>query len=390
MAKRAILIVLDSVGIGAVEDSYLYGDEECNTLQHIASEVGGLNVPNMQTLGLGHLEDLPGVPPVLSARGAYGKLIEKSKGKDTTTGHWEMMGIILEQPFPTYPQGFPPTLVHEFEKRIGRKTLGNIVASGTDIVEMLGREHVATGYPIIYTSADSVFQIAAHEEIIPLEELYRICLIARELLTGKHGVGRVIARPFVGQEGSFIRTPHRHDYSLEPDKNILDYIVEAGKEVVGVGKIKDIFAGRAFSGSYHTENNQDGMKKIIKIMKNNFEGLLFANLIDFDQLYGHRNDVSGYAQALEEFDRWLPELMEVMLPDDILFISADHGCDPTTSGTDHTREQVPILVYGDKVKAGYNLGMRLSFADLGQTIAEFLEVNADINVGESFYSLIRR
>jgi len=390
MAKRAILIVLDSVGIGAVEDSYLYGDEDCNTLKHIASEAGGLNVPNMQTLGLGNLEELLGVPPVLSSLGAYGKLVEKSKGKDTTTGHWEMMGIILEQPFPTYPQGFPPTLVQEFEKRIGRKTLGNIVASGTEIVEMLGQEHIETGCPIIYTSADSVFQIAAHEDIIPLEELYRICVIARELLTGKHGVGRVIARPFTGREGSFIRTPHRHDYSLEPDKNILDYIVEAGKKVVGVGKIKDIFAGRAISESYHTENNQDGMKKIIKIMENSFEGLLFANLIDFDQVYGHRNDVSGYAQALEEFDRWLPELMEVMLPDDILFISADHGCDPTTSGTDHTREQVPVLVYGDKVKAGSNLGIRSSFADLGQTIAEFLEVNADINVGKSFYSLIRR
>jgi phosphopentomutase len=388
MAKRAILIVLDSVGIGAVEDSCLYGDEGCNTIKNVAAKVGGLNMPNMQALGLGNLDELLGVAPTPIARGAYGKLLELSKGKDTTTGHWEMMGIVLEHPFPTYPQSFPASLVQEFEKRIGRKTLGNIVASGTDIIEMLGEEHMRTGYPIIYTSADSVFQIAAHEEVFPLKELYEICLIARKLLTGEHGVGRVIARPFVGQPGSFIRTPHRHDYSLEPARNILDCIVEAKQQVIGVGKIKDIFAGRAITETFPTENNRDGIEKILKILEGNFTGLLFANLIDFDQLYGHRNDVSGYAQALEEFDGCLPELLGAMRPEDILFITADHGCDPTSCGTDHTREQVPVLVYGENIRPNINLGVRSSFADLGQTIAEYLKVETGYTAGQSFYSLI--
>ncbi|PKM78660.1 MAG: phosphopentomutase [Firmicutes bacterium HGW-Firmicutes-15] len=390
MGKRAILIILDSVGIGAVDDSFLYGDEGCNTLKHIASAVGGLNLPNMQALGLGNLEELEGVAAANMPKGSYGKMQEKSKGKDTTTGHWEMMGLVLDQAFPTYPEGFPANLIHELEQRIGRKTLGNIVASGTEIIKILGQEHVETGYPIVYTSADSVLQIAAHEEVIPLEELYNICRIARELLTGEHGVGRVIARPFVGQVGNYTRTPHRHDFSLVPDRNILDCIAAAGKKVVGVGKIKDIFAGRGITESYTTENNREGIEKIRDIMKCNFEGLIFINLVDFDQLYGHRNDVDGYAHSLEEFDLGLPGIVESMLPEDILFISADHGCDPTTPGTDHTREQVPILVYGENIKSGLDLGVRQSFADLGQTIAEFLEVESLNIAGQSFYSLIKR
>jgi len=389
MGKRAILIVLDSVGIGAAEDSCLYGDEGCNTLKNTAAACGGLKMPNMQAIGLGNLDELPGIKPVSQASGAYGKMVEKSKGKDTTTGHWEMMGIILEEPFPTYPDGFPAHLVNAFEKLIGRKTLGNVVASGTEIIARLGQEHMDTGCPIIYTSADSVFQIAAHEEIIPLEELYQMCRIARELLTGEHGVGRVIARPFIGEPGNFVRTPHRHDFSLEPGRNILDSIIAANQKVVGVGKINDIFAGRGITENHPTVNNQDSMIKILDILKNEFMGLIFVNLIDFDQLYGHRNDAQGYGQALEEFDRWLPELMEAMLPEDMLFITADHGCDPTTIGTDHTREQVPILVWGAKAKAGIDLGVRSSFADLGQTIAEFLGVQTDVTAGESFYSLIR-
>ena len=389
MGNRAILIVLDSVGIGAAEDSCLYGDQACNTIKHTAYAAGGLNLPNMQALGLGNLEDLSGVKPVSAAQGVYGKMMEKSKGKDTTTGHWEMMGIILEKPFPTFPHGFPPDLIMELERRIGRKTIGNIVASGTEIIASMGQEHVKTGYPIIYTSADSVLQIAAHEEVIPLEELYRICRIARDLMTGEYGVGRIIARPFIGQDGKFVRTPHRHDYSLEPGENILDSILAAGQKVIGIGKINDIFAGRGITETHSTEDNWDGMQKIIGFVKRDFEGLLFANLIDFDQLYGHRNDAEGYAQALEEFDSCLPELMREMRPEDILFISADHGCDPTTAGTDHTREQVPLLVYGKQIKAGFDLGVRHSFADLGQTIAEFLTVKTEIKAGQSFYALIR-
>ncbi|MDD4802689.1 MAG: phosphopentomutase [Syntrophomonas sp.] len=390
MGKRAILIILDSVGIGAAQDSCLYGDECCNTLKNTARVVGGLNVPNLQALGLGNLEELQGIDPASKPKGAYGKMQERSQGKDTTTGHWEMMGIVLEQAFPTYPEGFPQDLIMELEHRIGRKTLGNVVASGTEIIERLGQEHVETGYPIVYTSADSVLQIAAHEEIIPLEELYDMCRIARELLSGQHAVGRVIARPFVGMDGIFIRTPHRHDFSLEPNQNILDCIVTSGKKVIGVGKIKDIFAGRSITDSFKTVNNHDGIEKIISLMKQDFEGLLFANLIDFDQLYGHRNDAQGYAQSLEEFDSGLAKIMDLMLPDDILFISADHGCDPTTPGTDHTRENVPLLVYGKNIKPGMELGVRDSFADLGRTIAEFLQVECLDVAGQSFYSLIKR
>lgn len=384
MSKKAILIVLDSVGIGAAPDCCLYGDEGCNTLKNIAADCG-LCLPNLQAMGLGNLEELQGVDPVSPALGGFGKMIEQSPGKDTTTGHWEMMGIILEQAFPTYPQGFPAELMAAFEKQIGRKTLGNVVASGTEIIAQLGQQHLETGWPIVYTSADSVFQIAAHEEIIPLEELYQICLTARALLSGEHGVGRVIARPFIGTEGSFVRTPNRHDYSLPPGHNILDDLVAADKKVIGVGKIKDIFAGRGVTGSHPTVNNQDGMEKILNLLQEDFTGLLFANLIDFDQLYGHRNDVTGYAQALQEFDEWLPDLMKALGQEDMLIITADHGCDPTMPGTDHTREMVPLLVWGPGLRANVNLGVRSTFADVGQTIADILGVDTEVTAGESFY-----
>lgn len=390
MGKRAILIILDSVGIGAAEDSCFYGDEACNTLRHISESGAGLHVPTLQALGLGNLEDLLGVEPVAKPEGAYGKMVERSKGKDTTTGHWEMMGVILDKPFPTYPHGFPASLIEEFENKIGRKTIGNVVASGTEIINQLGQIHVETGFPIIYTSADSVLQIAAHEDVIELEELYRICRIARELLTGENQVGRVIARPFVGSAGKFVRTANRHDFSLEPGPNILDDIIAAQQKVIGIGKIKDIFAGRGVSESFPTQNNEDGMNKIIEAVRKEFAGLIFVNLVDFDQLYGHRNDVEGYRNALQEFDAWLPDLLKEMQPQDILLITADHGCDPTTIGTDHTREMVPLLVWGQGLQGGVNLGIRESFADVGQTIAEFLGIKTEVQAGTSFLGLIER
>jgi len=391
VSKRAIIIVLDSVGIGEMEDSHLYGDEGSNTLVNTAQAVGGLRLPHMQGLGLGNLDQIEGVAPVDESQGACGIMKEKSHGKDTTTGHWEMMGIVTEHPFPTYPQGFPEELIQEFERRIGRKTLGNVVASGTEIIKELGQQHVETHYPIVYTSADSVFQIAAHEDIIPLEELYGMCRTAREMLQGESGVGRVIARPFIGQAGSFTRTSNRHDFSLEPPENILDFIQQAGQKVVGVGKIKDIFAGRSIDESYSIKNNRDGIEKTLQIVQGaNFEGLLFVNLVDFDQQYGHRNDAPGYAQALEEFDSFLPDIMGAMQEEDILFITADHGCDPTTASTDHSREQVPLLVYGSMVNPGNQLPVRTSFADMGQTVADYLGIKADKVAGESFYKLLIR
>lgn len=391
MSKRAIIIVMDSAGIGAMDDSYLYGDEGSNTIVNTANAVGGLRLPHLQALGLGNLADIEGVPAIDKIKGAAGIMLEKSKGKDTTTGHWEMMGIVQDHPFPTYPQGFPEELIRAFEKRIGRQTLGNVVASGTEIIKDLGMQHMETGFPIVYTSADSVFQIAAHEEIVPLEELYRYCRIAREMLQGEHNVGRVIARPFIGQAGAFVRTSNRHDFSLLPPENVIDLISASGQKVAGIGKIYDIFAGKSIDATQHIDSNRDGLEKTIQtIADEEFEGLLFVNLVDFDQQYGHRNDVQGYARALEEFDSYLPQVMTAMKSEDILFITADHGCDPTTSSTDHSREQVPLLVYGQEVKADVMLPVRSSFADLGQTVAEYLGVKAEGLPGESFYSLMRR
>jgi phosphopentomutase len=372
--QRVTLIVLDSVGCGDAPDAAAYGDSAANTLRHVAEAVGGLHLPNLERLGLGHTTNIPGVPPSAAA-GAYGRLTEVSAGKDTTTGHWELAGVVLERPFPTYPHGFPAELLGTFEAQIGRQTLGNYPASGTEIIQALGDEHVRTGQPIIYTSADSVFQIAAHEAVIPLDELYALCHVARNLLTGEHAVGRVIARPFVGESGHYTRTEHRKDFSLEPlGETILDAVKAAGQQVMGVGKIEDIFAHRGLTMSQHTGNNMAGVDAILDFLRQDQPGLIFANLVDFDSLYGHRNDAPGYAAALEAFDQRLPTIIDHLREDDLLIITADHGNDPTTPGTDHTRERVPILLYGAPVRPNTYIGTRTSFADLAATIAEMLTV----------------
>ncbi len=382
--RRVILIVLDSVGCGDAPDAGDYGDEGSNTLANTARAVGGLKLPNMGRLGLGNITPIQGVPAVESPIGAYGRLTETSPGKDTTTGHWELSGVPLSRPFPTYPNGFPADLVAEFERRIGRGTLGNYPASGTVIIQELGEEHMRTGKPIVYTSADSVFQIAAHEEVIPVDELYRMCQIAREMLTGQHAVGRVIARPFVGEPENFTRTESRKDFSLLPPRDtILDVLKANGQEVMGVGKIEDIFAYRGLTQSNHTGNNMDSVEAILKFMTSDADGLIFANLIDFDMLYGHRNNPRGYADALEAFDTRLPEIQVAMRGVDILMITADHGNDPTTASTDHSRERVPVLVVGPRVHRSVALGTRSSFADVAATIAGLLDV-AWGGAGESF------
>lgn len=387
--KRLVLLVLDSVGVGELPDAHLYGDEGSNTLGNVAEAVGGLNMPHAQKLGLGNIIPVKGVPPTDQPQAAWGKMAELSKGKDTTTGHWEIAGLILKAPFPTYPDGFPPELMAEFERRIGRKTLGNYPASGTVIIDELGEEHLKTGFPIVYTSADSVFQIAAHEEVVPVEQLYQWCQIARGILLGEHGVGRVIARPFIGKPGTCTRTSNRHDFSLEPGRNVLDILLDNGMTVIGVGKIKDLFAGRGLSESYPTSSNQEGIQKLLELVQEGRGDLIFANLLDFDQTYGHRNDASGYAAALEEFDQGLGKLLEYLGPKDLLFITADHGNDPTTPSTDHSREYVPLLVYGRPIRGGIDLGVRGCFADLGRTIADYLEVDASGLAGESFWDSIR-
>jgi phosphopentomutase len=382
--KRVNLIILDSVGVGDAPDAAAYGDEGSNTLGNIARAVGGLHLPNLGELGLGNLTDIQGVPPVAQARGVFGRLTETSAGKDTTTGHWELAGVPLDKPFPLYPNGFPAELMAEFEARIGRGWLGNYPASGTEIIKELGAEHVATGKVIVYTSGDSVFQIAAHEEVVSLDELYRICQIARDLLTGEHAVGRVIARPFIGQPGSFKRTEHRKDFSLEPPREtILDVVKAAGKEVMGVGKIEDIFAHRGLTQSNHTGNNMAGVEAIMQFCQLSNEGLIISNLVDFDALYGHRNDPRGYADALEAFDKRLPFIKMAMRSHDVTFITADHGNDPTTPSTDHSRERVPLLAFGVHVKLNVNLGTRASFADVSATIADLLDLPWS-GPGESF------
>lgn len=384
MVNRVALIVLDSVGIGELPDAHEYNDEGSNTLGNIAKTLKGFELPNLEKLGLGHIEGVNEFKKVENPIGSFGRSLEMSKGKDTTTGHWEISGIILEKAFPTYPNGFPADVIEEFEKRIGRKTIGNKPASGTAIIEELGDEHVKTGYPIVYTSADSVFQIAAHEEVIPLEELYKMCQIARDLLQGEHGVGRVIARPFTGTSGSYKRTPNRRDFSLQPfRKTILNYVKDNGMDVCAVGKIEDIFGGYGVTKAVHTKNNMDGVDKTIEYLKEDTKGLIFTNLVDFDMQYGHRNDVEGYANALKDFDNRLLEIIENLKDDDVLIITADHGCDPTTPSTDHSREYIPILVYGKNLKQGVNLGTRKTYADIGKTIAELLNIEADI-AGESF------
>jgi len=385
--ERITIIILDSVGIGELPDAAAYGDQGSNTLANTAQAVGGLRLPHLGSLGLGNIAPIPGVPPADSPCASFGRMQEKSAGKDTTTGHWEIAGLIVSRPFPVYPEGFPRDLIEEFERRIGRHTLGNKPASGTAIIEELGAEHLRTGYPIVYTSADSVFQIAAHEEIIPVDELYAMCRIARELLTGDHAVARVIARPFTGKPGNFRRTPRRHDFSLPPTgKTILDTLKEKGLEVVAVGKIADIFAGRGITRSLATRDNQDGINKTRQSLQETGRGLIFTNLVDFDSLYGHRNDPVGYARALEAFDQRLPEILAALQDNDMLIITADHGCDPTTPSTDHSREYVPLLVYGKKLPAGINLGTRETFADVAATVAEVFGFTW--RVGSSFVPLL--
>lgn len=391
MYKRAVLIILDSLGIGAAPDCQLFGDHNCNTLGNMAEAVGGLRLPNLQSLGLGNIARIRGVEPSPEPQASFGKMQERSAGKDTTTGHWEMMGIILERPFPTYPEGFPSELIAEFEKRIGRKTLGNVVASGTEIIARLGMEHLNTGFPIVYTSADSVFQIAAHEEKVSLPELYNMCRTARELLTGEHAVGRVIARPFIGSPGHFQRTAHRHDFSLLPPPNLLHRIQEDGQWVVGVGKIYDIFAGGGISETYPVASNMEAVERVLDELPKSYAGLIFANLVDFDQSFGHRRDPQGYAAALAEFDRRLPDILKCLQADDLLLISADHGCDPTVRySTDHTREFVPLLACGSRFKGGVNLETRSSFADIAQTIADHLGVDGGGLAGTSFYREVKK
>jgi phosphopentomutase len=368
---RIIWIVLDSVGIGELPDAADYGDVGRDTLGHIA-RARPLNIPNLVRLGLADIKPLEHLTPAAEALGAYGKGATRSPGKDTTTGHWEMAGIWLEQAFPVYPQGFPKALIEEFERQIGRRTLGNKPASGTEILKELGDEHVRTGFPIVYTSGDSVFQIAAHEEVIPVPELYRMCEIARKLLDGPNRVGRVIARPFAGSAGDFRRTERRHDYAVEPPPMLLDVLAEKKVPVFGIGKIHDIYNGRGVDDYVTTKNNADGMAKLRDALVSRPRGLIFVNLVDFDMLYGHRKDVEGFARSLEEFDVLLGPLLDELRATDLLLLTADHGCDPdpVNPTTDHSREYVPIVAYSPGEARGSNLGIRETLADMGQTVAE--------------------
>ena len=386
MIDRIIIIVLDSVGIGELPDAYKFGDEGSNTLVNTAKAVGGLNVPNLESFGLGKIGDIPGVSKEVDAKAFYGKMIEASAAKDTTSGHWEIMGVITEKPFPTYPKGFPDDVIKAFTTAIGRPILGNKTASGTEIIKELGEEHIRTGYPIVYTSADSVFQIAACEDVIPIESLYEMCDCARDILKGEHNVGRVIARPFIEENGIYTRTERRRDFSLlPPEETVLDKAVKKGYEVVGVGKIGDIFAHRGLTREIHATNNRDGVLKTIESIREDFKGIIFTNLIDFDMKYGHRNNPEGYAEALESFDKSLPEIVDALKAGDVIIITADHGCDPTTLSTDHSREYVPLLVFGKKLNKPGSLGIRNSFADIGATVSEAL-LESRLDKGESFFT----
>ncbi len=381
---RIVWVVLDSVGIGALPDADEYGDAGRNTLGHIAQS-RRLAIPNLVRLGLANIEALAHLSPVNTPSACFGKGATRSPGKDTTTGHWEMAGIWLERAFPVYPQGFPQEIVQAFERAIGRKTLGNQPASGTEILKELGAEHMRTGYPIVYTSGDSVFQIAAHEDVIPVAELYRYCEIARQMLDGPHRVGRVIARPFIGTPGNFRRTERRHDYAVEPPRPmLLDVLAEREVEVLGIGKIHDIYNGRGLENYVTTKSNADGMEKLRLALERQRSGLIFVNLVDFDMLYGHRKDVEGFARSLEEFDRLLGPLLGRLGNADLLLITADHGCDPDPAWptTDHSREYVPILAYGPGGRHGANLGVRETLADMGQTVARTF--GGEIPHGRSF------
>ena len=387
--RRCIVIVLDSLGVGELPDAGLYGDEGSNTLGHIAGR-HQLRIPHLNALGISRILPLAGLTPPATPTAAFGKMAERSPGKDSVTGHWELMGIVLDKPFPTFPHGFPADAVREFERRIGRGTLGNTVASGTQIIDDLGPEHVRTGRPIVYTSADSVFQIAAHEEVIPVPELYRICEIAYEMFVEGMGLGRVIARPFIGAVGSFKRTSNRHDYALPPcEPTLLDTLTAAGVPVLAIGKIRDLFAGHGIGTSIHTTSDADGMTAVAQAVASAPDGLVFANLVDFDTQYGHRNDPAGYAANLEMVDGRIGEVLPGLRPDDLLVLTADHGNDPTTPSTDHAREYVPLLAYGAHARAGVDLGTRETFADLGQTLADLFGV-APLRNGRSFLGDIAR
>lgn len=382
--KRLFFIILDSFGIGEMPDADEFHDEGSNTLKSVSSS-SFFNAPNMQKLGLFNIDGCSVAgDPVEHPIGAYGKFAERSKGKDTTTGHWEIAGLVSEKPFPTYPDGFPDEIIKEFEKQSGYKTLCNKPYSGTEVIKDYGRQHIKEKALIVYTSADSVFQIAAHEDIVPVEELYRVCEIARNILQGEHGVGRVIARPFTGEYPNYVRTSNRHDFSLKPPKDtMLDIMMRNGLDTIGIGKINDIFAGKGISEFVRTSGNIDGMQKTSEYLNKDFKGICFVNLVDFDMLYGHRNDVDGYAKAITEFDKWIGTFMEGLGEDDYLLISADHGCDPITPSTDHSREYVFMLAYGKKIKS-VDLGIKTTFADMAKTILHSFDMDGNIE-GTSFW-----
>lgn len=390
MAKRVFLIVLDSLGIGALPDAAEFGDTGSNTLRAVAG-AQGFSAPNLRQLGLFNIE---GAPEGLSApqpSGNFARMAERSRGKDTTTGHWEIAGVISPKAMPTFPQGFPQEVIRAFEQRTGRGVLCNRPYSGTQVIADYGQEHLDTGKLIVYTSADSVFQIAAHESLVPPEELYRYCRMAREILQGPYAVGRVIARPFTGQAPHFTRTPRRHDFSLLPPRDtLLDLLCAAGREVIAVGKIKDIFGGRGVTRALPTAGNAEGIARTLELTRAPFYGLCFVNLVDFDMLYGHRNDVQGYARALQAFDQALPAIMEGMEQEDILMITADHGCDPSTPSTDHSREYTPLLAWGPALKGGVDLGTRASFADIAQTVLQALDIKGENLAGTSFLDEMMR
>jgi len=390
---RAIVLVLDSVGAGELPDAALYGDEGSNTLGNTARAVGGLALPNLGAMGLGNVTEILGVPPRTDPTASWGRLAEQSAGKDTTTGHWEMMGLKLGAPFPTYPDGFPPEVMDAFTRETGLGWLGNYPASGTAIIQELGAEHVATGKPIVYTSADSVFQIAAHEEVIPVDRLYEICTITRErVVVGPHTVGRVIARPFVGPDvnGAFTRTHRRRDFAVKPfEPTVLDRLGEAGIETYGIGKIGEIFAWQGVCASPHSTDNMNGFDHLLERLDDGRSDFVFANLVDFDMVWGHRNDAEGYARGLEAVDARMPELLGAMTDGDLLIVTADHGCDPTTPSTDHSREFAPLIAYVKGVDRGVDLGVRSTFSDVGETVLDFYGIPGRCNRGLSFLQLVR-
>lgn len=382
------IIVLDSVGVGELPDAAEFNDVGTNTLKHVNEFRGGLNIPHLKRLGMFNIQGT-GLPPVDDPAGCFGKAAELGKAKDTTNGHFEIAGLTVKTPFKVFGESFPPRIIEELERRIGTKVIGNYPASGTEIIKVLGDEHVKTGYPIVYLSADSLMQIAMHESVIPLKRQYEICRTARELLTGDDTVSRVICRPFTGETGNYYRTENRKDFSVDPPGyTVLDMLSENGRDVIGVGKIEDIFNRRGLTEINHTKNNREGIQATLKYLKTGFDGLLFVNLVDFDMLYGHRNNPEGYAEALEYFDTFVPDMIDLMEEEDILLITADHGCDPTTPGTDHTREYIPIVVYGKRLKAGVDLGVRSTFSDIAATIAQYF--GYEFKTGTSFLKEMER